>query len=119
MTLVKTMSNNIEKVLSEKVSEFNSRVKEDQGLAKMIEGKDRTITICVSDGSNYRTKLENLVLDTFQVTDDPNTDLVVTATSEVLEALIAKTTSPIKAYMGGNLKVKASFSDLLLLKKLF
>ena len=138
MTLVKIMSNNIENVLSEKVSEFNAKINDDPDFAKMIEGKDRTITICVSDGKNYASKLENLKpyemyeitylrcyltenlkLDDFTVTEDSDTDLVVTASSEVLEGLIKKTTSPIKAYMGGSLKVKASFSDMLLLKKLF
>ena len=113
------MSNNIENVLSEKVSEFNAKINDDPNFSKMIEGKDRTITICVSDGKNYASKLENLKLDDFTTTESSDTDLVVTASSEVLEGLIKKTTSPIKAYMGGSLKVKASFSDMLLLKKLF
>jgi len=119
MTLVKIMSNNIENVLSEKVSEFNAKINDDPNFAKMIEGKDRTITICVSDGKNYASKLESLKLDNFTATESSDTDLVVTASSEVLEGLIKKTTSPIKAYMGGSLKVKASFSDMLLLKRLF
>jgi len=44
---------------------------------------------------------------------------VITASSEILQALIKKEMSPIKAYMTGELKVKASFTDMLLLKKLF
>jgi hypothetical protein len=32
---------------------------------------------------------------------------------------MSKTMSPVKAYMKGNLKVKAGLMDMLLLKKLF
>jgi len=116
---VKIMSENVKNMLDEKVSEFNSKVNDDPNFSKKIEGKNRTITISVSDGDNYGSKLEDLKLDDFNITEDINTDLVVTASAEVLEGLMTKTMSPIKAYMSGSLKVKASFSDILLLKKLF
>jgi len=48
-----------------------------------------------------------------------NADLVVTANSEILSALIQRDISPVKAYMSGDLKVKASLTDMLLLKRLF
>ena len=69
------MRNNIENVLSEKVSEFNAKINDDPNFAKMIEGKDRTITICVSDGKNYASKLESLKLDDFTATENSDTDL--------------------------------------------
>ena len=109
----------VSKLLNEKVIEFNSKIKDDTGMAKMIEGKTRTICICILDGDNYVSKLENLKLGDFERTDDTNSDLIVTASSEILEALMSKTMSPIKAYMKGNLKVKAGLMDMLLLKKLF
>lgn len=119
MISVKTMSNNVKTMLDEKVTEFNSRITSEPKFAKMIEGKNRTICICVSDGENYISKLEELKLEDFVNNGDTSADLVVTASSEILEALITKTMSPIKAYMKGDLKVKASFTDMLLLKKLF
>ena len=64
-------------------------------------------------------KLENLELGNFEKTDETGADLTVTASSEILGALISKTMSPIKAYMKGDLKVKASLTDMLLLKRLF
>ena len=67
----------------------------------------------------HSTKLDNLNLEAFVVTEENSADLVVTASAEILEALISKTMSPIKAYMKGDLKVKASLTDMLLLKKLF
>ena len=63
--------------------------------------------------------MDNLKIDSFKVTEDTGADLVVTASSEILLALMAKETSPIKAYMSGDLKVKASIMDMLLLKSLF
>ena len=113
------MSNNVKNMLDNKVIEFNARINDEPDFAKLIEGKNRTICICVSDGENYSSKLENLVLDDFVVTDNTSKDLVINASSEILEALITKIMSPIKAYMKGDLKVKASFTDMLLLKRLF
>ena len=117
--LVKIMSVDVGKLLNGKVVEFNSKIKDDPGMAKMIEGKNRSICISVSDGDDYYSRLENLKLDDFSTTGDGSTDLRVTASSEILGALISKTMSPIKAYMKGDLKVKAGLMDMLLLKKLF
>jgi len=110
---------NIKQVLEKKVSEFNTRVKDEPKFSNVIEGKERSICICVSDGDNYITNLKDMHLDDFIESKDTNKDLVITASSEVLLALINKEMSPIKAYMTGELKVKASLTDMLLLKKLF
>tara|TARA_B100000029_G_C17329337_1_gene871112 strand:- start:459 stop:797 length:339 start_codon:yes stop_codon:yes gene_type:complete len=109
----------IGKLLNEKVDEFNKKIKNEPKMAKMVEGKTRNICICVSDGETHSSKLDNLNLEAFVVTEENSADLVVTASAEILEALISKTMSPIKAYMKGDLKVKASLTDMLLLKKLF
>ena len=113
------MKNNVIDLLDEKVIEFNSRIDGEPEFSKMIEGKNRTICICVSDGENYSTKLEAMRIEDFVQTDNTDADLVVTANSEVLTALINREISPIKAYMSGDLKVKASLTDMLLLKRLF
>ena len=113
------MTNSVIDLLDEKVIEFNSRIDEEPEFSRMIEGKDRTICICVSDGHKYSTKLEAMRIEDFVQTDNTDADLVVTANSEVLTGLINREISPIKAYMSGDLKVKASLTDLLLLKRLF
>lgn len=113
------MTENVSDLLSEKVIEFNSRIDNEPSFSKMIEGKNRTICICVSDGDTYSSKLENLRIEDFVKTDDNSADLTVTANSETLVALIEREMSPVKAYMKGDLKVKASLTDMLLLKKLF
>ncbi len=58
-------------------------------------------------------------IEDFVQTENTDADLVVTANSEVLTGLINREISPIKAYMSGDLKVKASLTDMLLLKRLF
>ena len=113
------MAKNVTDLLDEKVIEFNSRIDGEPEFSKMIEGKNRTICICVSEGDNYSTKLEDMRIKDFVQTDSTDADLVVTATSEVLTGLINREISPIKAYMSGDLKVKASLTDMLLLKRLF
>ena len=116
---MKLMNKNVSDLLDEKVIEFNSRIDNEPEFSKMIEGKNRTICICVSDGDTYFSKLEDLRIEDFVKTDDRSADLVVTANSETLVALIEREMSPVKAYMKGDLKVKASLTDMLLLKKLF
>lgn len=113
------MTNSVIELLDEKVIEFNSRIDGEPEFSKMIEGKNRTICICVSDGDNYSTKLESMRIEDFVKTENTDADLVVTANSEVLTGLINREISPIKAYMSGDLKVKASLTDMLLLKRLF
>ena len=113
------MKNNVIDLLDEKVIEFNSRIDGEPEFSKMIEGKNRTICICVSDGENYSTKLEAMRIEDFVQKDNTDADLVVTANSEVLTGLINREISPIKAYMSGDLKVNASLTDMLLLKRLF
>ena len=110
---------NIKQILEEKVSEFNARIKDDPKFSGVIEGKERSICITVSNGENYTTNLKDMHLEPFVKSDNTDKDLVVTASSDVLLALIKKEMSPIKAYMTGELKVKASLTDMLLLKKLF
>ena len=113
------MTNSVIDLLDEKVIEFNSRIDGEPEFSKMIEGKNRTICICVSDGDNYSTKLESMRIEDFVKTENTDAELVVTANSEVLTGLINREISPIKAYMSGDLKVKASLTDMLLLKRLF
>ena len=113
------MAKNVTDLLDEKVIEFNSRIDEEPEFSRMIEDKNRTICICVSDGKNYSTKLEAMRIEDFVQTDNTDADLVVTANSEILTGLINREISPIKAYMSGDLKVKASLTDMLLLKRLF
>ena len=113
------MINKVATKLEEKVLEFNSRINDEPTFSKKIEGKNRSICICISDGKNYSTKLENLKIESFQETEDSTADVVVTASSEIIIALLQKNIHPIKAYMSGDLKVKASIMDMLLLKSIF
>ena len=113
------MTNEVIQKLEEKVIEFNSRINNEPTFSKKIEGKNRTICICISDGKNYSTKLDNLEIESFKETEDSTADVVITASSDVIIALLQKNIHPIKAYMSGDLKVKASIMDMLLLKSLF
>ena len=82
--------NNIKKILDEKVSEFNRRIKDEPKFSGVIEGKERSICISVSDGENYISNLKDMQLDPFVESEETNKDLVVTATSDVLVALITR-----------------------------
>ena len=75
---------NIKQILEEKVAEFNSRIKDEPKYSGVIEGKERSICISVSNGNNYISNLKDMQLEEFKESDDKNKDLVVTATSDVL-----------------------------------
>ena len=61
---------NIKKILEEKVSEFNSRIKDEPKFSGVIEGKERSICISVSDGENYTTNLKDMHLESFTESDN-------------------------------------------------
>ena len=113
------MTKKVIDLLDEKVIEFNSRIDDEHKFSKMIEGKNRTICISVTDEQNYSTKLEDMRIEDFVSTENLEADLVVTANAKTFIGLFGKEISPINAYMSGDLKVKASLTDMLLLKRLF
>ena len=112
------MSEMLEK-LQAKVAAFNVRIVEEEGFAKLVEGNDRTIAIVIIDGPTLIARLEGGSLPQFAEGDSADADVVIKASSETLLALLKRELSPIKAYTKGELKVKASFRDLLMMKKFF
>ena len=78
---------NIKQILEEKVAEFNSRIKDEPKYSGVIEGKERSICISVSNGDNYVSNLKDMQLEEFKESEDTSKDLVVTATSDVFIAL--------------------------------
>ena len=73
--------NNIKKILDEKVSEFNRRIKDEPKFSGVIEGKERSICISVSDGENYISNLKDMQLDPFVESEDTNNCLLYTSPS--------------------------------------
>jgi len=112
------MSEMLEK-LQAKVAAFNVRIVEEEGFAKLVEGNDRTIAIVIIDGPTLIARLEGGSLPQFAEGDSTDADVVIKASSETMLALLKRELSPIKAYTKGELKVKASFRDLLMMKKFF
>ena len=51
---------NIKQILEEKVAEFNSRIKDEPKYSGVIEGKERSICISVSNGDNYVSNLKDM-----------------------------------------------------------
>ena len=105
--------------LQAKAALFNTRLADDEGFAKMVKGKDRTVAIVITDGPALIARLEGGSLTQFGEGDSSGADVVVKASSETLLAVLKRELSPIKAYVKGDLKVKASFRDLLMMKKFF
>ena len=105
--------------LQAKATAFNARVADEEGFAKLVEGKDRTVAIVVIDGPTFIARLEGGNLAQFGEGDSTDADVVVKASADTLLALLKRELSAVKAYATGELKVKTSFRDLLMLQKLF
>ena len=105
--------------LQAKATAFNARVADEEGFAKLVEGKDRTVAIVVIDGPTLIARLEGGSLAQFGEGDSSGADVVIKATNETILLLLKRELSPVKAYAKGELKVKASFRDLLMMKKFF
>ena len=105
--------------LQAKATVFNARIADEEGFAKLVEGKDRTVAIVVIDGPTLVARLEGGSLAQFGEGDSTDADVVIKATNETILLLLKRELSPVKAYAKGELKVKASFRDLLMMKKFF
>ena len=98
---------------------FNIKVGEDQSLADHLEGKERRVRMDLGGGLIYSFELRERALGGLKRSDVDSPDVIIFTDPATLSGLITKDIKPIKAYATGKLKIKASISDLLTLKKLF
>ena len=98
---------------------FNKKVAEDEKLKGMVEGKERTVVMEVTDGESYNFELKDCTLQGPNKGDLEAPDVRVTADTATFTGIFDNEINPLKAYASKKLKLKASFGDLLLLQKLF
>lgn len=108
----------MEEILRKLVDDFNKKSVEDEKIKDKFSDLERKIVIELTDDKTYHMYLnEGKILD-FGV-GDIDTDIRIISDSVTLKKLINKEMGAFKAYATKKLKIKASFSDLLMIKSLF
>lgn len=108
----------MEDKLKEMVDTFNRRVQEDPKLKEGVADKKRTVVMEVTDGDSFNFLLDNCTLTGPMKGNVEPADIRIMADKATFTGIFSKELSPLKAYATKKLRVKASFSDLMLLQKL-
>ena len=100
--------------IAEAYADWQVRCNDNQRLAKMLRGWNRTVHLVASDtGERFTIGVEDSVLDDLQhgLVDQP--DLVVTATSEDFADLFWGDLNPSEKYLNGSIVLAGSAEDVM------
>ncbi len=107
-----------EKVLMDLISEFRSKIDEDESLRKKMKRYQRDVQIDFDSGNKYNLTLEEGEVSDFEEGDLENPDISVETDVETLKDILEGEASAMQAYAKGKIKVDAPLTDLLKFKKL-
>ncbi len=108
----------MEEIIQKVIDTFNEKSEKDEKVKKKIGKLERNIVIEISDEKTYHMTLKDGHLSEFGV-GDVDSDIRIMSDSVTLTKIINKEMSAVKAYATKKLKMKAAFSDLMMIKSLF
>ena len=109
----------VEQILSEVIERFNRKVEEDPKLASELHGLRRTIQVEVTDGETCHFVLENSRVGPLQKGGIANPDIRVSASADTFTKLYKGELRAMKALATKQIRINASFEDMLRFRKLF
>jgi hypothetical protein len=106
-------------LIEQAVAKFNDRARTDPKLQEELEGIERKVLVDCRDGPKFNFLLKDRQIG--PVGDGPvdGPDVTILSDTTTLTAVLKKEMGPMKAYALQKLKVKASFDDILRLRKFF
>ena len=114
------MVGNMLDLLETSIETYNRITREDDRIRKLVEGKIRLVEIQLDDDVAYNFLLEGPRAHSLaEGRADGDTDIVIKSSEGVLRDIAGGRLSPMKAMATGKLVIKAPFTDLLLLRKVF
>ena len=113
------MDSELKGLIMTAIDKFNTRAKDDPKLKAQLEGVDRRILIEFHDCDPCHMHLKDMNIGDFADGAIDPFEMKVITDQSTLKAVLKKELSAMKAYATGKLKIKASLTDLLTLKKLF
>ena len=109
----------LETLLNDAMKKFETKIEKDENLKNDLTGTTRSFHIDVMEQEGFSFMLDNCKIKDFKRGGIEEPDIRLTATEEDFVALFSGELKPMKAWATKRLKVKASLSDLMKLKKLF
>jgi len=106
-------------LLDKIMTDFNARVGSDPTLKKKVEGVTKKIIFRIKDEPQCFMMLENCELRQVYYLDflcDQEFDIIVESDRDTMTKVLNKELDPMKVF-GKTLTVKASFGDMLLMKR--
>jgi putative sterol carrier protein len=111
-----------EQEVEERLETLIARLDENENVAGRLRGslpEDRILSLRVTDlGADYWASLEGGRLGTLQRGKHDQAHIRITASSDDLVELIDGNSGLFSAYLAGRVRIEASFSDLMRLRKL-
>jgi DNA-binding transcriptional LysR family regulator len=109
----------VEKKITELIARLDDAPEEARANLTRALSSPRVIEITVPDlGATYWTELADGRFGELHEGDAPDPDIRVTASSDELVDMIDGNKSLFSSYLAGHIKIQASLSDLLSLRKL-
>jgi hypothetical protein len=108
----------VEAKLKELIRRLDSNDEGAETLSRTLP-ESRIIEVAVTDlGETFWTELADGHMGRLKRGDSPGGDIRVTASSDELVAMVEGKRSLFSSYLGGKVKIEASFADLMRLRKL-
>jgi len=101
------------------IDRFNRKAEEDPKLASELAGLRRTIQVEVTDGETFHFVLENSRVGPLQKGAIAGPDIRVSASADTFTRLYKGELRAMKALATKQIRINASFDDMLRFRKLF
>ncbi len=108
----------VKELIENAMKAFNEKVKEDEKMAKELEGLERTVVIRLSDDGTYGFRVSNKEAKDLKE-GDAEGDIEILSDSQTIIGLFNKEIGPMKAMATKKLKINASLQDMLKMRKFF
>lgn len=108
----------VEETLASLVDRFNRHADRTPAVAEELNGLQRTISICLTDGGSFSVDLAHGRLGNLRSGRPPRSDLLVTTDLATFDGLVRKEIGPMKALVTRRLTIDGSLDDKLLFRKL-
>ena len=108
----------LEDKLLKAIEKFENKIQEKPDYREELEDWTKTVLIDAGE-EKYHFTIDNAVIKDFGHGSSDSADIFVLADNSVLVDILDGTLNPMKAYAKKQIKIKASFSDLLKIRKFF
>ncbi len=107
----------MKETLSELIGKSNNKIATDPAYSKKLASVNKTICITFDNKDSYSFKIENNHISE-PIEKKEDADISVDVSSDIFNKILSKEVNAMDAYMKGQLKIKASLMDKLLLSEI-